>query len=88
MVVTQNGVPDAENLGISDFELMKAVRGSYIANRYKFQDGIIRNAETAEFARRRNNSAVDLEFREDFLVYLRDVGRVPVKRNRIEKYAG
>ena len=37
-----------------------------------------------KFAKRYNGSAIDLEFRDEFLVYLRDIGRFTGIRNRIK----
>lgn len=64
------------NMGFSDCDLMGAFRKSHIVNNYNFDDDVIRNTTSLDFAKRRNNSSSDLNLREEFLSYRREADRV------------
>ena len=55
---------------------MEAICQSHIPNTYVVSDGIIQHTATMDFAKMYNNSVVDLDFREAFLVYTYDLNRV------------
>ena len=74
--ITGNDAQVAENQGLSNCEYAKALENSHIVTHYKFKGEITHRTATMDFANRYNSAAAGLDFREEFLVYLRDICRV------------
>ena len=75
MLITKNAILVGGNQCLCDYELTTAFRDSHIGLTYEFRDGILRQTTSMEYTPMFKIDGADMEFREDFLVYLLDIDR-------------
>ena len=54
---------------------MEAFRHSHIVRTYEYRGELLRHAASMEYTHRVKSDDDGLKFRDDFLAYLRDIGR-------------
>ena len=74
-MLEKNAVLMGDGKGLADIRLMKASSASNILTTYRFKEEITRQAKTIDIAARSARGVEDLEFRGNYSVYLRTIGR-------------